>query len=273
MKMNNYIIASLPDLLWDSELPGTLVDFLEENKFLFEPYRENIDKILMLNDIKNIELILKSRMPIPEELRGNRGREIDFYRDRVLDIEEIEKFLSNPSIFHPDGYPEFMVDYLEKYKDDADRLKNIESLYIQYFDYLQHDESGFFRFYARIATTIRTVLAALRIQKMGLPLEGNLKGDYNVVQTILENRTTSDLGLKSILPEIHEFIMLMNKEPLELEKELDRIRFMIMEDVGQESLFGDHVIYSYIIGFMVRNRWNSLDFEAGEKILETIVKG
>ena len=66
---------------------------------------------------------------------------------------------------------------------------------------------------------------------------------------------------------------LLDKEPRELEHDLDRIRFELMKQVGQETPFADHIIYAYIIGLQVRNRWNTLDKAKGELILDNIITG
>ena len=274
MKLNHYAVASFIDITWDSELPGELYDFLEENKFVLQPLREGIIKILRLNDIKNIELLLRSKIPQPEGMSGNRDSdELDFYRAKILDIDLLERFLQDPFIHQPEEYPDFMVSYFEKYTDNQERYDNIEELYISHFEHLRADDVPFFRFYGTVATTMRTVLAAMRIMRKGLDLEENLRGDPYIVSVILEHRTTSDFGLKSIFPEIPAVIALFEKNPLELEHELDRIRFKLMEDVGQEAAFADYVIYAYIIRFQLRNRWNTLNRDRGYKILEEIVKG
>ncbi len=277
MKFNHYTIGALPTLTWESELPCTFNELLEEYHTQLEPLRDGISDILLLNDVKNIELILRERVQVDDDLRGNLEKgKINFYRARFVEPEELEEFMEEPFINRPhDNYPEFMMDYFFEYKSDEDRYKHIEELYIGYFKYLQTRENGFVRYYGRIATTIRTVLAAMRIMKSGLDLERHLKGDPFIVQTILENRNNADLGLKNILPEVPEIISLFDKDrdPVEVERDIDRIRFKLMEDVGRESPFADHIIYSYLIGFMVRNRWNSLDSSRGEEILKNIVEG
>jgi len=274
---NYYTIGALPELRWDSELPGTVFDFLEEFKVQLEPLRDGISDILLLNDVKNIELILKSRLDIPEKFIGNKdGGKIDFYNARVVEPDELELFLEDPFVNRPhDNYPEFMVDYFLNYKSDADRHANIQALYINYFNYMQSRENGFLRYYGRLATTIRTVMAAKRIMRRGMDLELNLKGDPFIVSTILENKNSSDLGLKHIFPEVSEVIALFDRarDPLEAEHDLDRIRFELMEQVGKESPFANHIIYAYIIGFQIRNRWNTLDDGRGKKILENIIEG
>jgi len=274
---NHYTIAALPELRWDSELPGTVFDFLEDFKVPLEPLRDGISDILLLNDVKNMELILKSRLDIPDKFSGNKDDgKIDFYNARVVEPDELELFLEDPFVNRPhDNYPDFMIDYFLNYKFDEDRHTNIEELYISYFRYMQTRENGFLRYYGRIAATIRTVMAAKRLMRRGLDLEKNLKGDYFIVSTILENKNSSDLGLKHIFPEVAEVIALFDRarDPLEAERDLDRIRFELMAQVGRESPFADHIIYSYIIGFQVRNRWNTLDDEKGKAILDNIIEG
>jgi hypothetical protein len=274
---NYYTIGALPELSWDSELPGTVFDFLEEFKVQLEPLKDGISDILLLNDVKNIELILKSRLDIPEKFIGNKDDgEIDFFKARVVEPEELELFLVDPFVNRPDdNYPEFMIDYFLNYKSDVDRHANIQELYINYFNYMQTRKNGFLRYYGRIASTIRTIMVAKRAMRRGLDLETHLKGDPFIVNTILENKNSSDLGLKYIFPEVSEVIALFDraKDPLEAEHDLDRIRFELMSQVGRESPFANHIIYSYIIGFQVRNRWNTLDDGRGKAILENIIEG
>ena len=211
---NHYTIAALPELRWDSELPGTVFEFLEDFKVPLETLRDGISDILLLNDVKNLELILKSRLGCPEQFVGNRdGGEIDFYNARVVEPDELELFLEDPFVNRPhDNYPDFMIDYFLNYKSDEDRHKNIEELYIAYFNYMQTRENGFLRYYGRIAATIRTVMAAKRIMRRGLDLEKYLKGDPFIVHTILENKSSSDLGLKNIFPCLKLLLFLIERE-------------------------------------------------------------
>ncbi len=277
MKFNYYTIGALPKLTWDSELPCTISEFIEEYRVQLEPLMDGVSDILLLNDVKNLELILKARIEKDEKFRGNKDDgKIDYYKARVVEPEELESFLEEPFINRPDeNYPEFMIEYFLKYKTDEERIHHIEELYIDYFRYMQTRKNGFLRYYGRIATTIRTVLSAMRIMRRGLDLDKNLKGDPFIVQTILENRNNADLGLKNYFPEVAEVIALFDRDrdPIEVEKDLDRIRFELMEEVGRETPFADHIIYSYIIGFQVRNRWNSLNDEKGLQILENIIEG
>jgi len=274
MKFNHYLVAALPKLTWDSELPGTLAQFLEDNWPQLESLMDPLKDILLQNDLYNIELVLRTQVPRAGGRMPEAPRPIEIYKPNYLEVDEIVAFLKEPFLNMPaPNFPEFIVDYFLQYKTPQERHDHMEDLYIGYFSYLQNCKSRFIRYYGRIATIIRTVLAAQRILRQGLKLEDHIKGDPYFVQVILENRASTDLGLKSIFPEVVDIINLFNKEPIELEHDLDRIRFKLMEEVGQESPFGDHIILSYIIGFQVRDIWNSLNRERGRQILDHIVHG
>ena len=265
MSYNNFVVGWLPEISWDSPQPETMAEFLEANSNIFEPYSEGITKILLHNEIMNAELLLSER------ISGNPAG--DFFTPSIMTRPEFERFLDNPVIFQPDHFPQFMTDFFEEFKEDSDRYANIEELYVRYFAYLHADEIPFFRYYGRIAGIFRTAIAAYRLIKLSLPLEGNLKGDPDIVKTIIENRTSPDLGLKSEIYEITEIIDMFNLEPAELEKRFDRVHFDLVGNVGQESPFGEHIIYNYLIGLFVKDRWNYLNEEKGRKFLDDIIKG
>jgi hypothetical protein len=274
MNFIHYLVGALPKLTWDSPLPSTLEKFLDDNWPQFESLMDPLKDILLQNDIYNIELVLRSQLPKSTAGPAEEPRPIEIYKPNYLEIEDIVLFLQEPFQNLPDpNFPEFILDYFLQYKTPQERVDHIEDLFISYFLYLQNCNSRFLRYYGRIATVIRTVLAAQRILQLGMNLEEHLKGDPYIVQTILENRSSSDLGLKSIFPEIIDIINLFTMEPVDLERDLDRIRFKLMEEVGQEAPFGDHILLSYIIGFQVRDIWNSLDKERGALILDHIAKG
>lgn len=275
MKFNNYIIGSLPTLKWDEKSPYTLDEFIHHADFLLEPYQAGVDKIILLNEIRNIELILKDQIA-KENVQSNENEEsfkVDLFKPYIQDQQEIEQFLEHPFHYQAEEYPDFILDFFEDYTELEDRYNNIELLYVKYLTYLKEQGDMFFHYFGHIFVIIRTVLAAYRIIKQGKDLEENLVGDPEIVQLILDHRTTSDLGLKAIFPEIPEIISLFDKEPLELEKDLDRIQFELLEDIGQDDLFGDHVIYIYLIELFILDKWHLVNEERGNQILENIISG
>ncbi|MFO7736731.1 MAG: DUF2764 family protein [bacterium] len=274
MNFNYYTVAALPTLTWDGELPCSFHELLDDFKIQFETLRDGISDILLLNDVKNLEILLRARLNVPEELKNNMyDGSRQYFRSRYVDPEELEEFIDEPFLKKPHpNYPEFMSNFLEKHSEAEKRVENIHEIYIGYFRYMQNRENGFLKYYGRIAAVMRTVLSAVRIIRSGKNLESELHGDPFIVETILENRSSSDFGLKLIFPEVSDLINLFDNEPLEMEHELDKLRFKLMEQVGRESPFADHIIYSYIIAFQLRNRWNTLEKNKGREFLKTIIE-
>ncbi len=266
MTLNNYIIGSLPELTYNNQIVWDINEFLEEYSNVLIPFEYEISLILLLNEIRNIELILKSQVE-KTELDSQH-----FFVPNILKRSEVEQFLERPFICQPDEYPVFMLEFFEEYAETKERYERIDELYIRYYLYLESHEIPFFRFFGRVSATLKTVVSALRLINSKKPLEGNLKGDSNIVSVIMEHRTTADLGLKIIFPEVADIIALFDKQTIDREKEVDRIHFALLEEVGQESPFADHVIFAYIIGLLIRDRWNKTSQQAGVEFLDRIIK-
>lgn len=277
MKFNHYTIAALPQMTWDSDQTGTLAELLEEFDMQFEPLREGICSILLLDDIRNMELLIKSRSGGDGTLKGNTEEgKIDFYRAGITKPEDLELFIDDPKHNLPDYvYPEFIEDFFDEWRTNAERAAHIEELYIGYYRMLSESRNAFLARYGTNMMIITTVISALRMLKSGADLDKDLKGDPDAVKIILENRNNNDLGLKGYFPEILDIVALFDKEktPFEVERELDRIRFDLLDEVGQDQPFADHIIYGYIIGFQLKDRWTTQNDEAGMRILENIIKG
>lgn len=266
MKLNYYIIASLPELHWEGEIRGTLAEFLEQNEAVFLPYRPAIDTILLYNEIRNIELLLRRRTDQEKEYN-------DQFAPGILTEEEASRFLEMPYVNQPEEYPDFMADFLVAHHEDADRLSSIEELYQEYYNYLKTSDVPFFSFFAKTVHTVRTVVMAMRLQRADLPLEEHLRGEEETVETILDHRNTSDFGLKGSFPEIAELQALFEKGVLDLEKELDMFLIELLKSYREDELFGDHVIYAYILSLFFRDRWALLDEEKGKRVVEEILQG
>lgn len=273
MKQNQFIIASKPELSWEAPLPSSLDEFIQDNYEALLAHRTVLRRIFLRNDIKNIELVLKSK-----QANWYSGEKAAVARNCFLPSnitrDEINEFLSDPYRQRPKYIPVFIRDYLEEHEDIESRVANMDSLFLRYIYYLMNDEIPFFRYYGRMYGTFRTALAAFRIRSEGGNLEQELTGLPDVKDEILRNRNLPDFGLMYILPVVNDMHSLFesDRDEVSRQQELDRIFIKLFQDVGQESPFGDHVIYSYILEFLFRDRWNSMSAEKGSEILESIIR-
>jgi hypothetical protein len=158
MKVNNYLIASLPELLWEGEIKGTLTDFLDENEAVLPAYENAINSIVLYNDIRNLELTFRKRVHTDEDFG-------DFFAPGLISEEEMSRFLENPILNQPDFFPEYIVDFLIEKHEDNERLNSIDSLYLAYFKELKVSNDNFLRYFSESVLLIRTVSMAIRLQK------------------------------------------------------------------------------------------------------------
>ncbi len=240
MKMNNYLIASFPEIDWDGEIRGTLAGFLDAEGFVFDSF-PLLPLLLLYNDIRNLEAIARDARQEAPPARGS------------VTIEELRSFCDAPFAQAPDHFPEWIIDFYERYRDPQERVKNIEMLYVLYFENLTGDP--YLEFFSKTVSTFRTALAALRITKNAKPLETLLVGDEETCETIINHRSNTDFGLKAQFPEIAQLQSVFEKGIIERERATDMLLISILESYAEDNLFGDHVIYNYIFSLLLRDRW------------------
>ena len=112
MKMNNYLIASLPDIDWDGEIRGTLSGFLDAEGFVFESY-PLLPLLLLYNDIRNLEAIARDTLQETPPVRGS------------VTIEELRRFCDSPFAEAPGHFPDWLIDFFERYRYQQELVANI----------------------------------------------------------------------------------------------------------------------------------------------------
>ncbi len=265
-----YLVSSFPEVDWDINIPFTTAGFLAENKSAFLPYQENINDIILLNDLYNLESYLKGKSFefITGSLTSSKAFETAFREPCMLDKGSMLELVEIPS-----GVPYFIIDYLDEYKDSRDRYKNIESLFVSYFEYLKDNKSHFLQDYGDFEIKYRTVIAALRMRRMGIKLDENFPGDDEFKKSILSNTSAPDFGVKALFPEIEYLLELFESDTFTRGRGIDKIRYDFISKTCLENYFVEDTIYAYILRLMVLERWQKLDEERGEEIIKTIVTG
>lgn len=271
VKHHYYLIASLPDLRWEGEVPFPITAFLEENETALSPLMDNVNDIILLNDLRNMHGYI--RVHCADYISGSskRSREAlnsEFNEPSLFDEEAMRELL-----VEPDELPEFIVSFLVENKECADRYTNFDSLYASYYDHLGEKDSDFFKEYSLFESSLRKIMAAFRARSQGLDMETSVPGSDEITDTILVNRTASDLGLKNIFPYIGEIVETFKEDTLNREKKLDKIRFFFLENFTGEDPFKEDCVYAYIFQLLLLERWQMLNREKGKKIVSNIVTG
>lgn len=271
MNYNYFIVPSLAEITWDNRPEYTMQEFIESNSDIFEPYKDGVNKIVLLYELKNIELVLKSKIDQPEGYKGNDADEFNYFSPAILPINEIESFVDDPISFAPEEYPDSIIEFFEKYKDNLDRYNRIDELYSEYLDFDEYGD-GFFNYFFSVMSVARTVLQALRINRLDLNLEEYLTGNEDVINTILEHRSSSDFGLSVQYRFVADIVSVFESNPLDLEIEIDKILHNAVREYGEDDLFGDHMIYSFLIGLFIFDRWMQMNEELGNEFIENILR-
>ncbi|MDA3900110.1 MAG: DUF2764 family protein [Spirochaetes bacterium] len=260
MKLNYYIIASLPELSWEGDIRDTLEQYFEENGFMFEPFKDGIDKILLYNELRTLEMILQNN--VAEE-----------FAPSLITKEDAAAFLELPRLNRPEEYPEYIEEFFVKYPDSESRLSHFDELYLAYFTEMYDSKIPFFRYYADTALIVRTIIMAMRLDRKGELSEETLIGKEEIVSTILANKNSADYGLSSVFPEVTHLTALFEKDIMERDKAVDLFLLNLLSEYRADDIFGDHAIYVFIISLFFRDRWALLDGDIAESLVEEIING
>ena len=265
-----YIVSSLPEIEWDSDIPFTTAMFLADNESALEQFRKNINDIIMFNDLYNLESFLRVKIAeyITGVIQSKEAKKAELREPCLLDKESMMELIESP-----EDFPDFVIDYLQENYDIEARYRNIESLYIAYFEYLRQNESLFLQDYGDFESKLRTVIAAIRIRKMGLKLDEKISGHEEIKQHILSNLNVPDFDLKALFPEIEYLLDIFEEEPMTREKGIDKIRYDYLNQMTFENPFMEKTVYSFIIRLMILERWENADEIRGREIISSIVKG
>ncbi len=265
-----YLVSSFPELEWDSDIPFNTSGFLSENEAAFLPFTKNIEDIILINDLYNLESYLKATLPnfragsYRSDLETDTAFREPCHLDRVAMLELIES---------SEGMPDFVLDYLDLYIDHEARFLNMELLFLSYFDYMQESPSRLLREYSKFEKQYRTVIAALRMRRMGVKLDENLPGDEEFKGIITANASMPDFGLKTIFREAEYLTELFEETTLTRGRGIDKIRYdFLCRDIDENPFLEDR-IYSYILRLLILDRWSRLDEERGRETIHNIVSG
>ncbi len=253
-----YLISSLPDLVinedWKKHPFSNFHDFCSE-EMSGSDFQE-LKKCFIMNDIKNAV---------------SYNNESDEYV--IPSFYTKEEFTDLKA--DPDGFFSFIADFFyDKAKDikSYPGLTPEDELLTRLYNQIDRFENGFVYEYLLFELHLRNICTALSHRQFGLEYKKQILAcDYFSGQ--IAHSSSPDFGLGG---EIGVFEPLLEKfgkaEPLDLEREIDRIRWQWLDDAVSLDGFSREAVFAFAVKFASVKRWLGLDEEEGRKMLDSLIE-
>jgi hypothetical protein len=248
-----YLLASFPSVELNSEPPisfHSLMWRLEMN--LEEKDFEKIKDFLRYFDLLNLRAFWQKKTLDPW---GN------------LDEKGIEEALLVETEF-----PEFVFDYLKKYKSDEERCKFFPELLLAYYSYMIERKKGFIQVYFIFQKTIRFLISEKKIEKGGKEKERELffadLKDIALQEILQKSDSYEDLNF-----DYRPLVKLIEEQfenPMGLFNGLMEFQFSKITELALDSMFSIDKILQYLALLRIATEVSSLDQEKGEQIIGQI---
>ena len=253
-----YLISSLPALNFDEFNAVPVKELLAEISDNVRP-----------QDLKRMNYLRRAR-----DLQNIRFHGEDWATLRELGNIAPEEFTN------PEQEPELSEawhTYMLSQK--GEKPINIDALWLSYFAESNDLNSSFIDAWIHLDLALRTTLAVLRQEKQELSAEKTIseavqQDEQPLVQEIIQNSRLSDFGISYHYDWAGTIRELYNeKNPLEFELALDRIRWDFLDQWSANRHFSSEVVLAYVIKLFICERWNRLDQQQADKIIQSILGG
>ena len=255
-----YLIAGLPDILLDETRSKISVsDLLEEIRVQLHPddYRLVQALFLKYDNARVLSMLLKQE----KELKGQGIYSQDFLEEQIKEPDErIHGYLRK-----------FIELFKSGERDDTGKTwDNVLEEY--YFRFLLDISNEFVREWFRFQLNLNNITTALSCRKHDIPVEDQLIGDNEVVQSIRRSNAR-DFGLSQDFPELEQILAAWEQENmLEREKALDTIRWNWINEHTFFHYFTVERVIGYLLQLEMVERWMILDPIKGEKMFRELLR-
>ena len=232
LKKNYYFLsAALPPLVIGEEPPLSFREcraMLEEN--LSEEDLAKVRQLFFSVDLRNIRAFWLGQ---PFDERGNFG------------YKELEE-----QLLVCDQLPSYVVDFLEKYPLQEDRLHNFAALYALFYRESVLEMSGFLREFCEFEREVRLVLTGLRAKRTGGRIAYELQFE-DPRDPFVAHLFAQEDSVEYWPPKEYEELKTIFTEhgnmPHELERALLRYRFKRVAEMEESSSFSIDSVLGYLV--------------------------
>ena len=261
-----YIVASLPDLIFDSpKKVVSLVDFIDEiSELITSQHGSFLEPFRLAFDNKNLINLLEKRGK-EFDVRGNYSKE---------KIEEEIKF--------PEDLPRYMLHFIEAYKEEKQpypELSVADQLTWLLYNELTTHQNAFLSTWFTFDLNLRNLLAGLNCRKLTEEKQ-DASGDFSVTKSIIGSNEFADLIRKSRTPDfslsldypwVEKVLSLSSENLVEFEKSIDTLRWDTLNEMTTFTYFQIETILAFCIKLNIVERWQRLKPEVGEEKLKRLL--
>lgn len=255
-----YYVASLLPQLDIGHVPALsfadLKDILKIN--LNKEDYKLVQRFLRMIDLENLRSYWAGE---PIDPRGN------------FNANEIEHALVDVRWPNGDEFPQYLLDYLDKYRTNDERLHNFSILMNDFLQDEIEKKDGFLQEYFEFQREWRLVMTGFRAKKLGRDVIKELQfEDVNdpIVAQIIAQKDAKVYEPPFEYKELKPIFEAYADSPLELHRALYEYQFNHIIEVWGGELFSMNRILSYMAQLLIVERWLELDVQQGINIVDEI---
>lgn len=256
--MTNYYFVSslLPPLKVGAppEMGSRELDFFLRHNLTKADFAKVV-ALRRLIDIENIQFIWRKE-PIQEG--GNLTE---------LELEE--------SLIFKEGFPSYVIEFLEVHTSLKDRLKYFPQLLYLFFENEISEQTGFLQDYFRFEWQWRLVFVALRAKELGRDLASELQyanQEDPFVASLIAQKDSRTLELEEPYSDLKKIFELKKQSPLDLYQAISEWRFNYIEQIIEWEVFSMERILGYITQLDIIEQWLTQDKRKGIEVVDQIIE-
>ncbi len=260
------LIAGLPEIDINDSAPRIeLTDFVEQcREVLTHGDRKLFSLFFLRYDCENLVRMLKDEN---SEINSLGNYTVEQLHDLITSAREMT--------FNVHRFPAFMSKFARDYayNKDVEEYYAEDEILLQFFEYaIAHSDNSTMRKWWKMQLDINNILTAFIVRRMGLDLSKYIKGDGEVQEMILENKTKDfDLGLQ--FDYAKELMLIADEsDPLKKERMIDALKWIWLDEQTVHEYFSVDVLFAYLCKLEMLTRWEKLVPERGKEAFRQIIE-
>ena len=224
-------------------------------------------------DINNICMLLNGRDGKFNSLGNYTPEEINVVVNKLKGIklseEEEEQNTIEVALFDyiKKSIAEIEFEKAQKGNKDIDIEKIILT---NYYQQLNTSKNSFLRAWGEADRTIKNICASIEARRQKKDISKVVIGKGFVVENLISS-SAPDFGLKGEIDVVDNVLAITEQtNMLKKEKELDLLRWKIIDELNVFEYFGINVLLSYYLKLCMINRWLMLDEAFGREMFAKI---